>query len=342
MATRTISASGGTRAYSDIATWEEGAVPTASDDVVARSDGTSGSVTIGAAAACRSADFSNYAGTLTQGGFDWSIGTTTKPGSNVALKFVPGMAYSPSGAARIVFVSTQTGNTITSAGLVPRGIFFNAAGGWTLQDDLTCISTVNFQISAGTFSSNGKTMNIGAFVSTTGTRNITLDGSTVNIIGVGTATYINIVATGLTWSAVGTTWNIAQTGTKTIITGGQSLGAFNYTGGGSIILTGAGVFTAFTSVGATAVTFPNGVTITATAIRIEGTPSKRTVVASASSGNTATVSQAAGTVNMNHASFQDVTFQGGATFNAWDSFNVSNVSGVTHKTPAKRLLAGVG
>lgn len=63
MAIRTISATGGN--FNAITSWVEGVVPVAADDIVALSNGTSGSLTVNVTSTVRSIDFSQYTATLT-------------------------------------------------------------------------------------------------------------------------------------------------------------------------------------------------------------------------------------------------------------------------------------
>ena len=107
MSVRTVSIAGGN--WNALTCWDEGAIPTASDDVVFRSAGNSGAVTITAAAACRSIDTTYYSNTITNNGFNLSIGASTAPPSNIALKFISTMTYNPAVAHNIFFVSTYTG-----------------------------------------------------------------------------------------------------------------------------------------------------------------------------------------------------------------------------------------
>ena len=92
MATRTIANGGG--AWATAGTWVENAVPTAADNVVAT--GTSGALSIGAAAVCRSMDLTNYASTLTHGAFTLTIGDASAPtGETAAVLFDTTSGHTP-------------------------------------------------------------------------------------------------------------------------------------------------------------------------------------------------------------------------------------------------------
>src|SRR4051812_19431308 len=101
MATRTISNSGGTRAFSDSASWVEGAAPTSADDVVATA--TSGSLTITSNAACQSIDLIGHVGTFTLNpGVTLTVGGSAAGPGNRAIRF-------PATGGSFVFVNTSSG-----------------------------------------------------------------------------------------------------------------------------------------------------------------------------------------------------------------------------------------
>ncbi len=163
-ATRTISDAGGN--WDATGTWTEGAVPTSADDVVAT--GTSGALTINAAAAARSVNFTNYVSTVTHNsGIILSIGDA----SGGSLTFVSGMTYSPAdGTAEIKLVSTTSGNTITAAGKPIKKFTVNGSGGaWTLQDNFSADSIT---LTAGT-------IDVGAGKTITATSSMTMDGGNI-------------------------------------------------------------------------------------------------------------------------------------------------------------------
>lgn len=182
MATRTISAVGGN--WSATTAWTEGAVPTAADDVVATA--LSGSLVVTNGAVCRSADFTNYTGTLSGSG-SWSIGNST----GGSLKFVSGMTVTYSGL--LTFVSTTTGNNITMAGKqISDTVFNGAGGGWTLQDAFANNGGV-FNLTAGTLNTNNQSVTIGSLTSSnSNTRTLTLGSSAISCQGVECSTVTNL------------------------------------------------------------------------------------------------------------------------------------------------------
>lgn len=96
---------------------------TASDDCIA--DATSGSVTIGAAAAAKSFDATAYLGTLTHNAFTWTVSGN--------LTFGVGMTYTPLATSTLSF--NQNATLITAGKLMP--LVASTGGALTLGDNLT-------------------------------------------------------------------------------------------------------------------------------------------------------------------------------------------------------------
>lgn len=168
-ATRTISNSGGN--YNTGTTWVEGSVPTSADDVVATS--TSGNLTVNAASAALTADFTNYTGTLTMNTSQtWTVGTN---GGAIVFKLVSGMTVTGTGTLTINNTNTNT-STITSAGKTWTGnLTFGSVTTHTvvLNDDWTIVGTLS---AAGNKTFNGNKFlaqgnlsfsNSGSYVGTT-------------------------------------------------------------------------------------------------------------------------------------------------------------------------------
>ncbi len=346
MATCTIANGGGI--WTDDSTWVGGAKPTNADDVVATA--TSGNVVISSTATARSADFTGYVGTLS-GTAALNLGGAAAPVSNVALKLVAGMGCTYTG--NIAFVSTVTGLTITTAGKTGLGsfTFSGVGGGWTLQDALNLGVTKSIIVTNGTFNSNAQTLTIRAVSSANAnTRTVTLDGSTINTnnIGSGVSVLDLSTVTNLTWSATGTIWNIGgvHANTETFATGGKTVGTLNKTSASTngLTITGAGTFAGMTITGAArTLTFPAGATTTVSAApTLSGLSGSPLSIVSSTGGAAATLSVATGTVRLNHTSVKDITFAGGATFEAYDSVSVSGNTDLTFKTARRLSLMGVG
>ena len=342
MATRTIADAGGN--YSDNATWVEGAAPTAADDVVATA--TSGDLTINATAAARSVDFTDYVGTLTHtAAVVWTIGTTSANGST-ALKLVPGMTAN-FGAAGTVQFSDQSGDQlgITTAGKSLGKVTFNSGvGNYLLLDALTCSGVLTQ--SRATVNTNGQAVTLSSWVcSGSNARAVTLGASTVTITA-GSGAAWNFTGSSLTLDA-GTSTIVFTGAPQTFAGGDRTYNNLTFTGAGPYTITGANTFAALTAVStptqaARTLTLPASATTTATTPSLAGRPGGALTFKSSSAGTAATVSVAAGTVRLNHCSVQDITGAGGATFEAYDSLNVSGNTDITFKVPETALLTGVG
>lgn len=148
MATRTISVAGGN--YNTVGAWDEGAVPTSSDDVVCRADGTSGNLTITAAAAALSINLANgsgYTGTLTiNSGQTWTIAA-----GDITLG--AGMIFNGPGTLAFTTAKTITSNGVTfgCALSIPTVSGFTI----TLADDMTVGGTFTQQATGNVLTING-------------------------------------------------------------------------------------------------------------------------------------------------------------------------------------------
>lgn len=185
MTTIVASPSGGTRAWSDTATWVGGVVPTAADDV--QLDGSSGAVTISSGAVCRSLDCTGYTNTLTHtAAVALTIGDATAGAGNVALKLVAGMTYTLGNAntSAITLVSTSaTQQTIDTGGRTVGNFTINGAGSsYQLVAAMTTGAASTVTLTAGAFNTNGQTCSWGLFVSSnSNVRALTLGSSAITL-----------------------------------------------------------------------------------------------------------------------------------------------------------------
>lgn len=202
MTTIVASAAGGTRAWSDTATWVGGVVPTAADDV--QLDSSSGAVTISSGAACRSLDCNGYTGTLTHNSaVTLTIGDATAGAGNIALRLVAGMTYTLGGAttSTIVFASTAAATqTIAAGGKILGGWTVNGAGSsYQLADGVSTGTSAIVTLTAGTLNTNGQTCSWGSFISSnTNVRSLILGSSSITL---GTNGWSCATATNMTLSA---------------------------------------------------------------------------------------------------------------------------------------------
>ncbi len=165
-ATRTISALGGN--YSALATWVEGAVPVASDNIVCLAGGASGQLTVDASNRnCLSIDFTNYTNTLTM--------NATLSSGNVTL--VTGMTIAGSSALIINKAATLTSNTKTWGRPIN---FTGTAVTVTLADDWN-VTTITINNNAQPINGNNLiatgSLTEGTTVNKTGTTTIKLNGT---------------------------------------------------------------------------------------------------------------------------------------------------------------------
>src|ERR1035437_1495373 len=190
MATRTIANGGGS--WATAGTWVEGIVPILGDAVVCTA--SSGQLTIGAAAACTSIDFTSYTNTLT-------LNQTLTVSGNVTL--VAAMTITTSAGTPILSVnvtSTLTSNTKAfPSALDLRG----TSQTFTLADNWTVLSlTISSAVTSVTI--NGHILSLTTSL-TTSSGNLPLNGTTtLTFIGTGSWIGYSQINCNLTFSTSGT------------------------------------------------------------------------------------------------------------------------------------------
>lgn len=348
MATRTVSNSGGTRAWSDTASWVEAAVPTAADDVVAT--GTSGALTIDSGAVCRSVNLTGYTNTVTHNaGATLTIGDATAGAGNVALSFpASGWTYTLGDVATsaISFISTSaTAQTVRFGGKTTGNITFNAASGgsWQYLSGHLTGATALVTLTKGSLDLNGQTVTWGRFDgSNANTRTLTISSSTINIIG---TSWTLATTTGLTFffnlSTIAVSTNLGHT----FQGGGLTYYAASFNKqNSSHVMTGANTFTNLTvtdSLGAASgsFAFPAGLTTTITGtLTITGFSVGRPLftIANGNLGSVATVSCTNAPV-LTSVVFRDITATGAG--GAWAGTQIGDAGGLTNiTTTAPRTL----
>ena len=275
--------------------------------------------------------------------------------------------------ADVYFEANTSGHTITSAGKTfQRSVYFNAMGGWTLQDALT-ISSSLFHV-AGTLNSNGQTLTIGTYNSQSSnplSRTLIIANSTMNISG-----YWYLYADQFTLNAAGSIINFT-TANRSMSNSYYNCGVFNLafdqvnftanSGTGSLSnsysstscriaptfnsvqfgangnLTGnATIGTLQMSPGGT-YTLQNGRTLTINNnLLASGNCSGAITIKSSSAGQQAFISKSSGSVGLSRVNLQDIGFGGGASWTAASSFDLGNNTGISIASPAPRTLYWVG
>jgi hypothetical protein len=331
MATLTAVAAGGN--WSSASTWSPAQVPTAADNCkitgtmtgTVTIDGTSGSPNL-----CRSLDCTGATHTLSHNGV-LNIGD----GSGGLLKLVAGMTYNVGSSSVINFVSTTTGNNITSAGKTMPNVEFNGAGGsWTLQDNLTFDtgSHAGITLTAGTLNAGAKTIsNLYYFFSNnSNTRALTMSGSwTAEQWDITNSSGMTLTATGSTitfpvqvyFQGGGLTYGTVNFGTNTasIIYGANTFANLTYTGGSNLN---------------DSITFGASQTVTGT-LTIHGNSTiNRILIQSDTLGTPRTLTTA--TNSITNADLKDITGAGASGWNlssiTGGSGNCEGCSGITFTT----------
>ncbi len=325
MATRTISAAGGTRAWSSTATWNEGVVPTAADDVVSIAAGLSGALTIDAGAVCRSFDHSNGGGAITHNsGVTLTIGDATAGAGNVAFQLDTGDTYTLGSAttSAIAFVSTST--TAQSVGFAAKttgNITYNGAGGsWLLVGTHNTGATATVTLTQGTLDTNGRICSWGKFDSSGAlTRTLTLGTSAIAITGSATP-WTCQTSTNLTLNA--NTSTITMSGASvTFHSGGKVYNNLVQSGSGTPFVRGSPTIANYTRTGTAAKTDGLGLgassvlTVTGTLALNAVDAVNRLFVGTDVLGSAATINAAVFTAT-GEIDFVDITAAGAATWTA--------------------------
>lgn len=292
------------------------AVPTSSDNVFMDANSGASTVSIATTATCLTLDTTGFTGTLNR----------TSGGIIISGSLVIGATITSFNPNNIAFNSTSSGNTITSNGKSvanPTSITFNGVGGvWTLQD--TFSMSGNFTVTNGSFITNGQTLTtFGLSSSNSNVRTIDMSNSVWNCVGSGTW---NVgTATNLTLTTTNSILNLDTSGIASFVGGGKTYNIVNVRS--NISFLNSATYTLLHLGISRTVTFTAGTTHTITTLTGGGTTGTKGSILSSSAGSAFTLSVASGTVNINYMSIKDCTASGGATFNAYNSTNVSGNTG---------------
>ena len=214
MATRTIANGGGS--WATTGTWVEGIVPILGDAVVCTA--SSGQLTIGAAAACTSIDFTSYTNTLT-------LNATLTVSGNVTL--VAAMTITTSAGTPILSVNA-TGTLTSNTKAFPYTLDLRGTSQtYTLADNWSVLNlTTNNAVTQSTI--NGNILTVTQNLTTGPALGNTLGTTTVNLTGTGTWTYANYSGFGCSLIIAAGSGTITLSGSTQIVFTGAN---FTYTSG---------------------------------------------------------------------------------------------------------------
>lgn len=177
MATRTISVAGGN--WGDIATWDEGIVPTIVDDVVVRADGASGSVTVTVSTPVKTLDF-------TAGSYNGTFSINASISLNVAGLIKLNSAGICPGPVGLGTLAQTISTSLTSNGKVIACNYSFVSGGYTLtlNDNaiFTGLFTISHPSSTMVITSANKLMTCSGGLSAT-QRTVTVTNTTIKVTG---------------------------------------------------------------------------------------------------------------------------------------------------------------
>ncbi len=320
----------GTGNWSVAGTWTcvGGGVPSNTSDVALTGsftltvDGTTGSPSV-----ARSVDATGFTGTLTMGSTAvLTIGNiTTVPATNIALKLVSGMTFTPNAASLINFAANSASptQTIDVGGKTLGNVTFvnNTSGGadFTFTTSFAVSTTSTLTISQHTqlhTDGGGGSLShsIGKLVSNVAlNRTIDFGSSTVTLTGTGTVLDFS-TTTGLTLTA-GSSIITANGATVTLNVAtsagsGLTFGTLNLTGSGVATLSATGsTFGALnrtgTAVKTDALTLGGSITVTGTHTFAGNSATNRLLVQSSVIGSQRTITNTSTSVS----TWQDVDFR---------------------------------
>lgn len=262
-----------------------------------------------------------------------------------SMTLVSGMGWSYTGT--ITFNATATGKTITTAGVtLSNSLTFNGVGGgWTFQDNLTTGAANTLLLTAGTLSTNAKTVTAGIFDSNgSAARTATLTNSTINLTGSAATVWQTTTTTNGTFTVTGSTVNVTG-GNWTIRVGGVVLpNLIATTAGTGITLIAAGTFGNLTVL---AVPFVTNVTDNAVSfgvVTVTGTLTftGASQVSRLAVSNSAPTTLTAAVVSLTNVDFQNTTGAGAATWTGTSIGDWGGNSNITFTSPVIRFWVGNG
>lgn len=288
---------------------------------------------------------------------DYNSGfTVTLTGTTFTL--LSSMTFTAASSTRVLSFNPASGTlSVTTAGKTLGSIIVNGTAGTTvqLQDDMTYLSGGSFTVTQATFDANNHNLTGGLFSSSNAnTRTITL-GNGIHTFNLTAGTlWDTTTTTGLTMTANTATllFSAAANGLRGIVTGGLNFNGSTFslvnsatTVPASISITGAGTANLLMTA-PLRVTFGSSTTFTVpTAFTIVGTAFNNIISISTNdtNGTATTISVASGAPSFTWTALQGMTFTGGATFTATNSFDLKGNTGITITGPSGgggRIIGG--
>lgn len=261
--------------------------------------------------------------------------TLTLSAGNLVLPTGAGGTYTAVNTSSLFSITGTSGTQqITTNGFLPGALTLNGVGGtFQLQDNLAMLvnAATTITLTNGTFACQTFTVTTGRFSAANSNTKV-LTGSGLWTL-LGTGTIWSLTATGTT--ITGFTSNVTATATSatarsfTCASGMTLQGTLTVTANSS-----GGMFSilATMTLGTLSVAGPNcirlptgGSVITLTnAPTIAGSSGSAIGFVTDSPATLSTISCASGTPTFSWCAFRDITVQGGATFNATNSFDLGN------------------
>lgn len=225
--------------------------------------------------------------------------------------------------------------------------FDGSSGGGTVTVNTTVtIQSLTCGAFTGTldFSANNNNVTLSAAggfnCSGTGTRTLNLGNGTYTLSSA-TATWTTATTTNLTFNANSSAIvfsDVSSTQTRTFSGGGLTYNTVTIgsnTSGGVFSIPTAVTITTLNLTAPSNIIFTNTITYTITnAFTFTGTSANLLFISSNSSGAVATISVASGTPTLTWAGIRAITFTGGATFSASNSFDLGLNTGITVTPPS--------
>ncbi len=256
----------------------------------------------------------------------WVLGTGTWDASDTthwsATSGGAPLASVPGASDDVTFDGSSGGGTVT----VNTTVTVASITGGAFTGTLTFSTNNNNVTLSGIFNFNGS-----------GTRTLNLGNGTWTLTGTGTIW--NMGGTNLTFNANSST--IVFSGSAAVLrtfTGGN-LTYNNLTFGantsvGASAIGGSNTFATLTATAPCVIEFPSGSTTTLTSLVATGTSANKIFLTSSSFNFVSTINRASGSNALDWTGLHNLTFGGGATWTATNSFDLVGVSGITVTVPS--------